>query len=89
VWETSNLDAEEGIRFRGLTIPECQKKLPGFKPGGEPTPEALIWLLLTGKVPTKEQADELTADFHARCGVASTGHRCRCHQQLIQVSSSL
>ena len=25
LWETSNLDAEEGIRFRGLTIPECQE----------------------------------------------------------------
>jgi citrate synthase len=25
LWETSNLDAEEGIRFRGLTIPECQQ----------------------------------------------------------------
>jgi len=24
LWETSNLDAEEGIRFRGYTIPECQ-----------------------------------------------------------------
>ena len=25
LWETSNLDPEEGIRFRGLTIPECQE----------------------------------------------------------------
>ena len=25
LWETSNLDADEGIRFRGLTIPECQQ----------------------------------------------------------------
>ena len=25
LWETSNLDSEEGIRFRGLTIPECQQ----------------------------------------------------------------
>ena len=23
LWETSNLDPEEGIRFRGLTIPDC------------------------------------------------------------------
>jgi citrate synthase len=68
MWETSNLDPEEGIRFRGLTIPDCQKKLPGFtkKKGGEPTPESLIWLLLTSEVPTQEQADQLTADFHAR-----------------------
>jgi citrate synthase len=28
VYETSLLDPVEGIRFRGLTIPECQEKLP-------------------------------------------------------------
>ena len=32
---------------------------------GEPLPEALIWLLLTGEIPTKEQCDELTAELHA------------------------
>lgn len=40
----------QGIRFRGLSIPECQKVLPAAKPGGEPLPEGLLWLLLTGKV---------------------------------------
>ena len=55
VWETSVLDADEGIRFRGKTIPECQELLPGAKEGGEPLPEALFWLLVTGEVPTKEQ----------------------------------
>ena len=64
VWETSNLDPNEGIRFRGLTIPECQQVLPTFKgtPGdGEPLLESLLWLLLTSEVPTKEQVDTLTA----------------------------
>ncbi|KAJ0792790.1 putative citrate synthase [Helianthus annuus] len=50
LWETSLLDPDEGIRFRGLSIPECQKVLPAAKPGGEPLPEGLLWLLLTGKV---------------------------------------
>ncbi|CAN1324374.1 Citrate synthase, mitochondrial [Linum perenne] len=50
LWETSLLDPEEGIRFRGLSIPECQKVLPTAKPDGEPLPEGLLWLLLTGKV---------------------------------------
>lgn len=40
----------QGIRFRGLSIPECQKVLPAAKPEGEPLPEGLLWLLLTGKV---------------------------------------
>ena len=37
----SVLDAEEGIRFRGKTIPECQKLLPKAPGGDEPLPEGL------------------------------------------------
>ena len=69
VWETSNLDPEEGIRFRGLTIPECQAALPtysGVTGDGEPLLESLLWLLLTSEVPTKEQVDSLTAELHSR-----------------------
>jgi citrate synthase len=69
LWETSNLDANEGIRFRGLTIPECQAVLPTFKGkagDGEPLLESLMWLLFTGDVPTKAQADSLTAEMHQR-----------------------
>jgi len=74
LWETSNLDPEEGIRFRGLTIPECQEVLPtysGIKGDGEPMLESLMWLLLTGDVPTKEQADTLTVDLHQRSTLPS------------------
>lgn len=66
VWETSLLDAEEGIRFRGLTIPECQEQLPGAQKGGEPLPEALLYLLLTGEVPTPEQTKEVSQELAAR-----------------------
>merc|ERR1712228_967990 len=66
VWETSVLDADEGIRFQGYTIPECQEKLPAAKAGGEPLPEALFWLLVTGEVPTDEQVKGLSADWAAR-----------------------
>ncbi|XP_071690009.1 citrate synthase, mitochondrial-like [Rutidosis leptorrhynchoides] len=69
LWETSLLDADEGIRFRGLSIPECQKVLPGAKPGGEPLPEGLLWLLLTGKVPTKEQVDALSKELRSRATI--------------------
>ncbi|XP_042066184.1 citrate synthase, mitochondrial-like [Salvia splendens] len=69
LWETSLLDAEEGIRFRGLSIPECQKLLPAAKSGGEPLPEGLLWLLLTGKVPTKEQVDSLSKELRSRATV--------------------
>jgi citrate synthase len=68
-YETSLLDSQEGIRFRGFSIPELQKKLPTFKgPAGqgEPLPEALLWLLLTSEVPTLEQTRGLTAELAAR-----------------------
>ena len=55
VTETSVLDPDEGIRFRGLSIPECQKVLPKAKGGEEPLPEGLFWLLMTGDIPTPEQ----------------------------------
>lgn len=66
LWETSLLDAEEGIRFRGYSIPELQEKLPGAKEGGEPLPEGLLWLLLTGELPTKAQVNSVTEDLRAR-----------------------
>lgn len=68
IWETSLLDAEEGIRFRGMTIPELQEALPPASgvAGDEPGPEALLWLLLTGEVPTAEQAAGVTKELHER-----------------------
>ncbi|KAL7038648.1 hypothetical protein ACKWTF_009643 [Chironomus riparius] len=63
VSETSVLDADEGIRFRGLSIPECQQLLPKAKGGAEPLPEGLFWLLMTGDVPTKEQVDWLSKEW--------------------------
>eukprot|EP01083_Nonionella_stella_P129684 393488_1 len=66
VWEPSLLDSEEGIRFRGLTIPDCQEQLPRAPGGSEPLPEALIWLLITGEVPTQAQADSVSADLAVR-----------------------
>ncbi|XP_020109546.1 citrate synthase, mitochondrial [Ananas comosus] len=69
LWETSLLDADEGIRFRGLSIPECQKLLPSAVKGGEPLPEGLLWLLLTGKVPSEEQTDALSKELRSRSKV--------------------
>lgn len=46
VTETSLLDSQEGIRFRGYTIPELQEKLPKAPNGTEPLPEGLLYLML-------------------------------------------
>ncbi|KAF8468436.1 putative citrate synthase [Kalaharituber pfeilii] len=69
VWEGSVLDAEEGIRFRGKTIPECQELLPKAPGGKEPLPEGLFWLLLTGEVPSEQQVRDLSAEWAARSTV--------------------
>ncbi len=55
VCETSVLDPFEGIRFRGYSIPDCQKVLPKAPGGEEPLPEGIWWLLCTGDVPNQEQ----------------------------------
>lgn len=60
LWEGSVLDANEGIRFHGKTIAECQEILPKAAEGGEMLPEAMLWLLLTGKVPTTEETRQLS-----------------------------
>lgn len=69
VCETSVLDADEGIRFRGLSIPECQKVLPKAKGGDEPLPEGLFWLLCTGDVPSQAQVKSLSSEWAARAAL--------------------
>ncbi|KAH8117749.1 citrate synthase [Phellopilus nigrolimitatus] len=66
LWDGSVLDPDEGIRFRGKTINECQQLLPKAPGGSEPLPEGLFWLLLTGEVPTSEQVQALSKDWAAR-----------------------
>merc|ERR1712038_507998 len=72
VTETSVLDADEGIRFRGYTIPECQELLPKAPGGAEPLPEGLFWLLLTGDIPTEAQVRALSKEWASRA--ALPGH---------------
>lgn len=55
VWEGSVLDANEGIRFHGKTIADCDRELPKGTSGSAMLPEAMFWLLLTGQVPTVTQ----------------------------------
>ncbi len=68
VTETSKLDPEEGIRFRGYSIPELREKLPRGK-GGENLPEGIFYLLLTGELPTDEDAREVSNQWARRSHV--------------------
>src|SRR6478609_10456327 len=59
VTETSLLDAQEGIRFRGYTIPELQEKLPKAEGGSEPLPEGLFYLMLIGELPNQDEVEHI------------------------------
>lgn len=53
----------QGIRFHGHSIPDCQKVLTPAKGGNEIIAESMLWLLLTGKVPTEAQTRELSQEL--------------------------
>lgn len=63
VWEGSVLDANEGIRFHGRTIKDCQNELPKGTSGTEMLPEAMFWLLLTGQVPSTAQVRKFSREL--------------------------
>ncbi|UCG50703.1 MAG: citrate (Si)-synthase [Candidatus Latescibacterota bacterium] len=71
VTDTSYLDPMEGIRFRGKTIPETFEALPKVPGSDYPYVEGFWYFILTGDVPTLEQAQEVAADFKARSEVPS------------------
>lgn len=69
VTETSLLDANEGIRFRGYSIPELQASLPKAKGGSQPLPEGLFYLMLLGSLPTEEEVSHVTSTLQRRSHV--------------------
>ena len=69
VTETSLLDPQEGIRFRGFSIPEIQQKLPKAAGGSEPLPEGLFLLMLLGELPDEKDVLDLTANWQRRSHV--------------------
>ncbi|MBS1928101.1 MAG: citrate (Si)-synthase, eukaryotic [Chitinophagaceae bacterium] len=69
VSETSLLDAQDGIRFRGYSIPELREKLPKAQGGTEPLPEGLFYLMLVGELPTEEDVHHLSSVWQRRSHV--------------------
>ena len=63
---TSKLDAEEGIRFRGYSIPQLRELLPKVHDDGEPLPEGLFYLMLTGELPNKEDVNHISEQWALR-----------------------
>ncbi|RME90429.1 MAG: citrate (Si)-synthase [Anaerolineae bacterium] len=66
VTDISFVDPDQGIRFRGYTIPEVLERLP--KPDGAEMPYVggLYYLLLVGEMPTKDDALAVENEWKAR-----------------------
>ncbi|MDX9924145.1 MAG: citrate (Si)-synthase [Ignavibacteriaceae bacterium] len=71
VTDISYLDPLEGIRFRGLTIPEVLEKLPKAEGGEMPSVEGFFYFLLTGDIPTDVEVEDVKAEFASRKNVPS------------------
>ncbi|MCX6065226.1 MAG: citrate (Si)-synthase [Chloroflexi bacterium] len=69
VTDISFVDPAEGIRFRGMSIPEVLKALP--KPRGAKIPYVggLYYLLMVGEVPSRDEALEVEAEWAKRADV--------------------
>jgi citrate synthase len=67
--DVSFVDPAEGIRLRSMSIPEVLKKLPKARGGKMPMVGGLYYLLLIGEVPSKEQAQEVEAEWAKRARI--------------------
>ncbi|KAI9590794.1 hypothetical protein GQX74_008961 [Glossina fuscipes] len=60
ICETSCVLPKEGILFRGHSTAKIEECLPRAEDGCVPLPEGMIWLLMTGKLPTQEEVKYIT-----------------------------
>jgi len=69
ICETSELDPEFGITYRDHKIEDLRGRLPTVQGGKEPLPEALLWLLLTGEIPSPEETMMIQQELASRAKV--------------------
>jgi citrate synthase len=66
VTDISYVDPNEGIRYRGFTIPELMALLPKAEGSAFPLAGGLYFLLLTGEIPTETQAQDVEMAWKSR-----------------------
>ncbi len=71
ITETSKLDPNEGIRFRGYSLPELQDLLPRAKDSSQPLPEGMFYLMLIGDLPTNRDVQLISTELEHRSSVPS------------------
>ena len=69
VTETSKLDPNEGIRFRGYSLPEIQDVLPRAKGSNQPLPEGMFYLMLIGSLPDDHDVKHISLELESRSDV--------------------
>lgn len=66
VTDISYLDPNEGIRYRGYTLHEVFQKLPRPANAEIPYVEGLLYLLLTGDIPSESDVSDVVDEFSKR-----------------------
>jgi citrate synthase len=66
LYETSKLDPAEGISYRGTKLFDIRANAPTTVPGGEPIPEGVLWLLLTGELPSASEVADFKQELFRR-----------------------
>lgn len=66
VYETSKLHAMDGIQYRGYDLFKIRELAPKTVPGGQPIPEGVLWLLLTGEFPTDSEIKDFKEEMFKR-----------------------
>ena len=69
ITETSKLDPNEGIRFRGYTLPEIQDVLPRAEGSNQPLPEGIFYLMLIGSLPDEKDVKQISLELEKRSNV--------------------
>jgi len=66
LYETSKLHPEDGIEYRGYDLMKIKELAPKTVAGGQPIPEGVLWLLLTGEFPNESEIKDFKEDMFRR-----------------------
>jgi len=66
LYETSKLHPIDGIEYRGQDLFKVREHAPKTVPGGQPIPEGVLWLLLTGEYPNEQEIKDFKEDLFVR-----------------------
>ena len=66
LYETSKLHPVDGIQYRGYDLFKIRELAPKTIPGGQPIPEGILWLLLTGEFPSESEIKDFKEDMFKR-----------------------